>query len=308
MSETLKNSIADASRKSFRDALLSDSGLSAQAGEQRYLLALVDLGIMSNESRIAAFRRLKDLETFLLLNDPKYEVLKLYGAMLVSCHQSDPDARLSLLDTVSECDTESVCAWLVSKLPPESLATHLGHASFAWDKSGKRYLLCYYDPLVTPVLYRLADREWARWFFAPLVSWWHPVLRKGEESWHRLEGEISVPLELARKHVGLEPPQLVLSKELWEALARDPLPHRLLEVMERTAPQVFEGERCYAKRLERIEGLLEEARRQGLTKRDDLALYVYAILRTADLAGDARWRSAVQSAAKGLCPLDTYFG
>jgi len=80
------------------------------------------------------------------------------------------------------------------------------------------------------------------------------------------------------------------------------------EVMERTELRVFKGDSCYGVRLARIDILLEEAQRQGLAKRSDLALYVSAMLQTVGLAKDARWQDAVRCAAAGERSLDAYFG
>jgi len=268
------------------------------------LYALIDLARLYDRQREEVIGKLEDFRYELLLDDPRYEQLKWHGALLLSGLKGGDAA---LLEKWGRYNSDIISAWIVAKGDLDSLKRHFCEATFAYDMENARYLLRYYDPLITPVLYRLADRKWVRWFFAPMVSWWYPVLAQGEVSWHRLGGGALVSPELAKRYISQEAQQLVLSEELWDALAHDPLPYRLLEVMERTEPQVFKGDSCYGVRLARIETLLEEAQRQGLAKRSDLVLYVYAMMQTAGLAEDARWQDAVRCAAAGERSLDAYF-
>jgi hypothetical protein len=293
------NMSLSAEAQSLQDCLLSDLKLPEPGKTPHYLYALVDMGRMSEDLYSETYRRLEPLEVFPLLSEPKYEALKDHGPMLVSCGQPNPDGDSKLLKTLLECNSDVMSAWMVGKLPPKRMAEHLGQGLHGTDKAGKRFLVRYYDPLSTPILYRLADAKWTHWLFGSLVSWWYPVVTKAGESWHRLQGDA---LALSEKAV-----PLVLTEELWEALESDPLPYRLLNFVEEIAPEVFADE-CYGVRLARIEGLLENARRQGLTEQNDLIAYVMACARHPERQDDSRWHTAVQNAAAGLRPLDASLG
>lgn len=291
----------------LRQSLLEDLNRQAEHGYQpRYLYALVDMGRLPETLREETRHRLKNLDVFPLMVAPAYEILKPYAAHLVSHRRTDATQYFTLLNELIDCTSDIISAWIVCKLPPAHLARHLSQCTFAHDQNNKRYLLRYYDPLITPILYRLADVTWIRWFFGPMVSWWYPLVTTEGERWHQLKGGALVSPEDARKYILEKPVPLVFSEELWEAMVGDPLPYRLTHALTETHPEFFTSE-CYGVRVAQIEVLLEEARRQGLKERKDLTAYVCAVLETPDLPADPRWQNAVQQAAQGLASLNAYF-
>jgi hypothetical protein len=174
------------------------------------------------------------------------------------------------------------------------------------DKDGKHYLARYYDPLSTPVLYRLADAGWVRWLFGPLVSWWYPIATKSGESWHRLQGGALTLPKGANPYA--YPGLLVFSEELWEALESDPLPYRLTYMIAEENPEIFEHE-CYGVRVAQVEALLDEARRQGLTQQPDLVTYVMIALAEKSPRYNVRLQDAIRRVTRRKMSLEeAYFG
>ncbi|MDR2625787.1 MAG: DUF4123 domain-containing protein [Zoogloeaceae bacterium] len=283
----------------LRQALLKDMAPLPGSPAIRHLAAIIDVGRLSEEERGKVQRKLKKFQQQFLLAEPELQELAPVGAILVSCLPRDPLQHFQLLDDFCADSPDIISAWIASALPPQRMAEHLRQSTLAWDAQKRRYLLRYYDPLITPVLYRVSPVEWVRWFFGPMIAWWYAVATPEGECWSRLKGGAWL--------AETKPVPLVLTEELWEALMRDPLPYRLLHGLEEIAPEVFAGE-CYGVRLTRIEGLLEDARQRGLTKQNDLITYVMACARHPERHEDLRWQSAVQSAAAGLRPLDAYFG
>jgi hypothetical protein len=292
----------------LRQSLLDDLKPHPEGGppQARYLYAIVDMGRLPDARREETYRRLEALDVFPLLVDPAYEILKPHAAHRVAHRRADAAQNLTLLKELIDCTSDTVSAWIVCKLPPAHMARHLSQGSFAHDKNSKRYLLRYYDPLVTPILYRLAKVQWTRWFFGPMVSWWYPLTTPDGDTWRRLGGGALVSPQDAKKYISEKPVPLVLSEELWEALAGDPLPYRLANTLAETNPEFFESE-CYGVRVAQIEELLAAARRLGITQQNDLTTYVWAALKHPDLPADPRWQNAVRHAATGMVSLDAYF-
>jgi len=262
-----------------------------------HLYALVDMGRIQGELRKEVADKLENFGYMHLLDDPKYAQLKWHSAQLVSGLKSDDAA---LLQEWGGCDGRIVSAWIVSKMSMPDLARHLRRAAFAYDKNNARYVLCYYDPLVTPILHRLADRDWVNWLFMPMDSWWYPVSTPMGETWSRIEGGGgSIPFQPEKP--------LVYSDELWEALVSDAFPYQILDSVEKEHPTFFQGIDCYGVRLAKVEALLEAGRSQGLDVRDDLFAYVLGLLDEPARAGEPRWQAAVQEATAGGALLRTYF-
>lgn len=259
------------------------------------LYAVIDMGRIQGAPRAGVAQKLENFSYFPLVNDPRYEQLKWHGALLVSGLGSKDDA---LLNEWGASSGDIISAWVVSRVGPKILAAHLQRAAFAYDADKARYLFRFYDPLITPVLHRLADKEWAQWFFGPVVAWWYPVATPSEETWGRIAGG-------GKLNISREIP-LVLSEELWEALKSDPFPYRLLNFAEQKYPHFFEGA-CYGVRLAKVEGLLAEGKGQGLSLPDDLAAYVLALLEQPSRADEAYWQDSVKRAAAGKSALNVYF-
>lgn len=227
--------------------------------------------------------------TPLVDDNPKYEVLKPYAAWLVYGNDA------ALLDKLGGCDSDIVSAWLISEIEPRELIAHFKQATFIYDAKDKAFLLRYHDPLITPVLHRLADPAWVKWFFGPFIAWWYPVSSPTQESWSRIAGGGQAQSHAKVKHV--------LTEELEDAVYKDPLPYHILNTSEQQhPPAVFEG-CCYGVRLAKVEDLLEKGRKHGLKTSEDLTTYVLTLLETPEIEKDERWQAALRKTVAGQAPL-----
>jgi hypothetical protein len=295
MQTTQNEFIRNVAQESLDACLRNDLASHPETSERHHLYMLIDMGRLPETLRHDTTQKLKAFETLSLLANPQYAELEAYSALLVY----DPDDRAdALLDAWGGCNSNIVSAWIVSKLYARPLATHLRQAAFAVDTDKTSYLLRWYDPLITPVLHRLADQEWVCNFFNPIVGWWYPVSTPKEETWSRITGAGDT------RGVQIPPPRL--TEELWEALENDPFPYRLLNILEENAPSVFESD-CYGVRLAKVEAILETGKKHGLNKQIDLSVYVLSLLEAPERADEVRWQVAVQEAAADRAPLETYF-
>lgn len=281
------------------------SGIMAQAREwffgkqdakPRKLYALIDKARLPESDRQNIASKLKSFTVLPLLDEPKYAHLKEHCAMLVS-HPSGSAG--SLLHEFGLYNSNIISAWIVSKLEAQELAFHLRLAAFAYGSDNTRYVLRWYDPLTTPVLFRLGDSVWTKWFLSVVAAWWYPVDDHKGEAWNRVKGG-----ELAISHPPEKP--LMISEELWDALSNDPLPYRILSVAEENIPSAFKSG-CYGVRLAKVEGMLDTAKQQGLSNQGDLMTYVLSLLAVPTLTQEKRWQTAMQQAASGQTPLKSYF-
>ncbi|MDR1064677.1 MAG: DUF4123 domain-containing protein [Azoarcus sp.] len=270
--------------------------LGERDGLPRHLYTVVDIASLPENARPKVIASLKSIGAKPLLDGPRYAAVKDYGPMLASHPGGNVEA---MLDAFGECDSDIVSAWLVSKLDAEALAAHLRPAIFAQGPDRARYLLRWYDPLITPVLFRLADPAWVKWFLGPISAWWYPVDTPQQETWSRFAG--------GSGHAAEPPPgPLVFSEELWEALVSDPLPYQILSYAGESMPSAFESS-CYGVRAAKIESMLDVARRQGLKEDEDLTTYVLSLLEVPSRAQEARWQTAIRQAAAGQAPLTAYY-
>ena len=260
------------------------------------LYTLIEMGRLSKDARPRVVSNLKTFNALPLLDAPDYQQLKEHGAMLVS-HRSG--STKALLDTFGGCNSDIISAWVVSKLEPEPLAAHLRQAMFAYRPDKSRYLFRWYSPTTTPVLFRLGEPAWVKWFFAPVFAWWYPVDMPTGETWSRIEGGGSSVSQSPGK-------PLVFSEELWEALVNDPFPYRILSYAEKQIPSAFESG-CYGVRLAKIEEMLNTAKQHGLKGEADLTTYVLSLLEEPARAQETRWLKAVQQAVAGYAPMTQYF-
>lgn len=261
-----------------------------------YLTALIDMALVPEDQRKTIVEHIAD-DAHVLLLEPELAVLKPLGPMLVGADGSGPAQYETVLSKVGTRSAPYVRAWISSVFSPQQLALHLSGATYALGESNERYLLRYFDPLVTPLLYAHADREWVSWFFGPVLSWWFPDATQDSSLWRRIRG--------AGRSGGLRPAQpLRLSAALWQALESDPLPHRLLQTLEKQAPHVFEST-CSGVRLAQVEAQLSAGRRSGLTRHEDLMTYVMVGMTRpwSRCVMDRRWQEALDRAVAGVEPL-----
>ena len=265
----------------------------------RTLHALLDMGRIRMQGALLAEveKKLRTVSSVPLLIGPEFSELtefRPHHVTLVSGLNRDDAA---FLDQWGACNGDIVSAWIVTELPAYAVAAHLRGAVFAWDKDKARFLLFFYDPLITPILHRVADPKWIEWFLGPVISWWYPVATPQEETWSRIEGG-------GRSTAGETVP-LILGEELWDAMAKDPFPYELLNIAEQKLPSSAFGSDCYGVRLAKIEQLLEAAREQRLKTQEDLITYVLSLLEKPERAQERQWQEAMKMAVSGEASLES---
>ncbi|WLG93452.1 DUF4123 domain-containing protein [Pseudomonas sp. FP198] len=262
------------------------------ASSPRYLVALIDMATLPEETQQKLIENLGDLLAPLFLA-PGLEKLRPLGPHLAVSYEATHKGNSALLDRLSPYGSNEIVAWITSTLSPDALVQHLSQATFVDTETGERHLLCYYDSLVTPKLVRHAPKPWRDWLLAPIVSWWYRGATPQYEQWHRVRGQ-------AQPSPAQPSPELVITTELWHALASDPLPHRLLDTLEKTSPGVFSTP-CHGVRLALIESLLNKGKSLGLIDHHNLIDFVFLNLQNTSeqLENSANWHVAVQLSAKG---------
>ena len=265
-----------------------------------HLHAIVDMARIEGGLRALVEKKLRRVSFSHLFIAPLYKEMrdKLLGPLIVSAPNRD---SAMLLEEWGQSNGDIVSAWIVSALPEYAIAQHLRHSAFAYDKNqqvfgrDKVYMLRFYDPVIMPVLHRLADKKWIEWFFGPIQSWWYPVATPREETWSRIEG--------GSQNASGEPVPMVLSEELWDALDTDPFPYRVLSIADQTCPTAFGRDCCYGVRLARVEELLDAAKKQRLKTEEDLITYVLSLLDNPDRAKERQWQEAMKAAVLGEASL-----
>lgn len=268
-------------------------------GPVRHLIAVSDLAARDDAQREEIHGRFRG-QTYPLLQDARWVALQPYSPVLIATSSENFEGHRSLLEGFRGRFRDTLDGWIISLVPATELAVHLSHAIQAKGPDGDSYLLRYYDPVVLPVLYKHADPVWWRAFTAPIVSWWIPRADTKLQRWGRVPGA----------GIGKVPPPapLTMSDTLWQALAGDPFPHRLLQATEAHEPPLFDTD-CRGIRLARVQEQLDAARARGLSSHDDLCDYVFMALSQGvqRLDADRHWQSALQWAASGKGRLgDTY--
>lgn len=261
------------------------------ASSPRYLVALIDMATLTEETQQ---KLTEDLGTLLfpLFLAPGLEKLRPLGPHLAGSHEATHKGHSALLDRLSPYGSNEIVAWITSTLGPDALVKHLSQATFVDTENGERHLLRYYDSLITPKLLRHAPKQWRDWLLAPIVSWWYQGATPQYEQWHRVCGQ-------AQSSNRLPSPELVINAKLWHALESDPLPHRLLDTLEKTSPGVFSST-CHGVRLALIESLLKKGKSLGLNDHNNLIDFVVLNLQNTSeqLESNANWHIAVQRSAK----------
>jgi hypothetical protein len=287
----------------LRSSLLSDLQMTTKAsGRPAYLYALIEMGQLSDDEKDERRRQFAAVyDARPLLKVPGYEVLTPHGPVLVShtLQPGDPFSTIISMDHMLASKPGSISAWLVSAVPPAPLAKHFEQAAVALNKERKPHLIRWCAPHGLPILHKLADRQWVRWLFGPLASWWYPIVTKRGETWRRLEG--------GGQNTPAAPVQLVMTEELWEALAGDPFPYQLVNFLEQQDASMFQSD-CYGVRVAQVEEIIADGRSKGLSSQADLTMYVTGLLSEPELLRQANWQAAIANAASGKAPLKTYFG
>jgi hypothetical protein len=269
--------------------------------DTRTLVALIELGKLDDALR----QRFLDghsprSRVVPLIQKKDYAEIAPYGPAL-HFHQ---DGATALLDEIGIYDSDTVSAWIVSVLPPDELARHLGHFLFAWPKKNHNleYIVRYYMPATLPTLHKLAAKHWIRGLFEPVFNWWYPVISTTSAYWTYIEGEGKAPNPIlvdATRH-------LPLTEEIWEALESDPLPYKITNILQEQNPKLFKAD-CYGVRVAQVEELLAQAREQGLRDESDCLTYIWFIMAQPGIAQYPRWNDAVARAARGEAALSQIY-
>jgi hypothetical protein len=283
----------------LRDTILEELG-NQPPGAQTWLYAIVDRARLTEQAREIFDARTKRFKHARLLNNPKYKSLYPYFAVLVYAHSPSPSPVQTVrrIESLFELNSDIISGWITSHLEPEVLVAHLENATFAYKADERAYFLNYYDPFALPILRELAPREWTKWFFDPLISWWYPFDTPVEETWRNIQGGGQAMAE--------EPVRLVFTEELWDAFAGDPFPHTLLDVLNAEEGLAFNSD-CYGVRLAQVEDLIQQGKKSGLYKQTDLVTYVRALLQAPERAKESLWEECVYNAAQDKAPLSDYF-
>ncbi len=260
-------------------------------GPTAHLVAVCDMAELDDTLRSNVRERFAG-KSLPLLRDPRWHALLPYSPLLVTAESADNQGHHRLMGGFSHDLRNALHGWIISRVAPEQLAEHLARALVAYGPDGAAYLLRHYDPSVLSVLYRRAPPDWWRDFISPIASWWVPKGDTKVQRWGRIAGQVSAQAS------PLSP--LLIDQELWQALAGDPLPHRLLQAVDTHTPELLDNE-CKAVRLARIESLLDNARQAGLSTHEDLHDYVFLSLAsaTAGLHADRCWSMALGAAVAG---------
>jgi hypothetical protein len=295
---TPTNSISEVTQSvapQYLRATLEQELAGAKAGEpQRHLAVLVELGKLDDPVR----------QTFIHAHSPgasahsffsKKEFAELipYGPVLIA----HLDSVQGLFKDLGAYDGATISAWIVSVLPAEELALHLGNFLFAQQTEEDRCILRYYTPRILPTVRKLANPDWVRELFKPIVHWWLPVATTESETWSAFAGDGEIPdAKLAHRH------WLKLDEALWEALESDPLPYKLVNTLRAVDSALFKTN-CYGVQVAQVETLIAAAHEQGLQDEDDLLTYAWTLLERPDITHEPRWQAAIARAGRGEAPL-----
>lgn len=265
----------------------------------RYLVAVCDMARLDDDLR-AKVRETFEGHAYPLLLDPSLHALEDYSPLLLAPRSEDDEGWWRLLGGFQHTMRNALHGWIVSKLPPQSLARHLSRATQAYGPDGASYLLRLYDPAVIPVLHCHADSLWWRAVLAPIITWRYGKGDTDLQRWACISGGGSMD--------ALPPLPLVIDEPLWNELVNDPLPNRLLQAAETYDPALFSAP-CRSVRLAQVEAVLADARNAGLSVYEDLHDYVLMTLRSGAnrLGSDRVWQHALRMAASGAGQLgDVY--
>ena len=219
------------------------------------LCALIDMAQLKEEKRQEISERFAG-RIYPLVTEPGLEEITPLSATLIEAPATDWEGQHKLTSELDRYNSDVVSVWITSTLQTHQLAEHLRQATFIYDEQSKRYLLRYYDPFITPTLYSDAPQEWQSWFFAPIMSWVFALATPQHEQWHQLIG--------GRRNATGQAPKLTLTKELRDALTKDPVPYRLLNDLEQDNQIQFRDD-CSGVRLAIVKEQVQEAYQQGFS-------------------------------------------
>ncbi|NER59572.1 DUF4123 domain-containing protein [Pseudomonas sp. MAFF212428] len=256
---------------------------------QRYqLTGIVEMARLSVTERRVVTNAV-DPQRWPLLQQAQFSNLREVGPWLFAPR---PGASLAgqhdFFANLNRMAGDAVCGWIVSALPPAELAQHLSHANTISAPDGERYLLRYHTEHSLTCLHACRDLPGVAQWLAPIKDWWFPAANPSRKTWQRLTGYDRSPLTPA---LGIE-----LDQACWEALAGDPLSHRLADQLQ--APLSAAGQQsCHGVRLGVVQRHLAKARELGLKRQADLIDYVTCMALEGDvLVNLPAWQEALLEA------------
>lgn len=207
-----------------------------------------------------------------LLQQEQFANLRDVGPWLFGARPgSEVSGQYDFLCNLGEAAGPEICGWITSALPPEQLARHLSHASMVSGTDGHPYMLRYHTPSAMRVLSARRDLPGITDFLAPIQYWWVPVVHPQTPRWCSIPGYDRPDAD--------RPIILALDEACWEALAGDPLSHRIAEILKHEPSSPGLPEHGHSERLGLIQYYLNEGREQGLSREDDLITYVSLLAR-----------------------------
>lgn len=165
---------------------------------------------------------------------------------------------------------DAQCGWLVSTLEPSRLAHHLGQANIARGPDGDTCLLRFYAEWAFPVLHARRDLQGIAELLEPIRSWWVMTPHFTPDAW------LQYPGNDRPERSGIS--SLQLDQACWDALRGSPLAYRLADLLEETLAAA-NPQQCRGTRLSHVDTLLAEARKNGLSRPEDLSDYVIFLTR-----------------------------
>ncbi|WP_288376359.1 DUF4123 domain-containing protein [uncultured Pseudomonas sp.] len=259
------------------------------------LSAVLELSQLSTEQLESLAQREHGILCPLMQQD-ELSNLRPFGTGL---YAANTDANLQnqsdLFWQLSEFAADAICGWIISSLPTAALATHLAQANTVRAPDGQRYLLRYHTEQCLRVLHARKDLPKIVEWFAPIHSWWVPYPDANEETWCCLMGgDRSATEELN---------DLTLDPACWEALAGDPLEHRLADQLKSSLAASGQAKQCHSVRLGRVRKYLAAAREAGFIEQQDLITYVtYSELLGDRLTLDPIWQAAMKESLEQRQP------
>lgn len=263
---------------------------------ERYRLATVlELSLLDADQRLKLQRR-ANASVVPLLKQREFSNLREVGAVLCArAHDATAQQQADFLWFLEQVAGDAICACIVSALPVDALAAHLAQANWVRAPDGQRYLLRYYTEPCLRTLHSRKDLPDVAEWFAPIHRWWTPYPGTCGKSWGYFIGDDTAA---TRTLNGLQ-----LDRACWEALAGDPLEHRLADELKRP----LEG-RCHVTRLSLTRKYLAAARQDGFVEQADLITYVTALaLFGEEIKRSPDWQAATQKALQHRRPLAEYF-
>jgi hypothetical protein len=260
------------------------------------LSAIIEMARLSPATRDKLMEHYAD-QFWPLLQQEQFANLRDIGPWLFGARPgSGVSAQYEFLWGIRESAGTAVCGWIISAMAPVQLVQHLSHANVVTGPDGHPYLLRYHTSLALQVLSVRQELPGIVDLLAPIKYWWiplaHPKNQRAylqSQRWYQIAGY--------DRPEATQRPTLTLDEACWEALAGDPLSHRIAELLKHEKPTPDFPESCHGTRLGLIQYYLDAAREQGLSREDDLITYVLMMAHNGEQMNlTPAWQQALAAA------------